>query len=69
MSEQISLPVRITLPNGAQRNGWLDTWRDLLVWKELAAADDLDEFGEPEEWYWAHAHQSELHFDIRSGDE
>lgn len=65
---QESIPVRITLPDGRQRNGWHEPWRRLVVWKELAPAGDEDEWGQPEEWYWSHAHESEVDFEVVAAD-
>lgn len=63
MADPRAVKVRITLPDGSgYRVGWHEPWRGLLVWKELAARDDLDELGEPEGWYWAHLHETQAEF-------
>ena len=63
-TDQERIPVRITLPNGqGTRKGWHEPWRHLLIWKEPAERDDLDEFGQPEGWYWAHLHDSEATYE------
>lgn len=64
---QVPTPAYIWLDNGERRKGWHEAWRHLLVWKELAESSDLDEWGQPEEWYWAHAHESELHWEPIDG--
>lgn len=61
--DRSTVPVVVLLPGGKRRPGKLQTWRNLLIWKELAAADDLDELGQNEGWWWCHAHVSEVEWE------